>query len=87
VGAVAAAAAATAGGRSWRRRRCDELCWRETVLLHGEAPSLLEKEETEGKGSAGLFLEEKTGCLSCNGQLGRVWGRRLKGRRNRRKNL
>jgi len=48
------AAAATAGGRSWRRRRCDELCWRETVLLHGEAPSLLEKEETEGKGAAGL---------------------------------
>ena len=50
----AAAAAATAGGRSRRRRRCDELYWRETVLLHGEAPSLLEKEETEGKGSAGL---------------------------------
>ena len=25
-------------GRSWRRRRCDELCWRETVLLHGEWP-------------------------------------------------
>jgi hypothetical protein len=30
--------AATAGGRSWRRRRCDELCWRETVLLHEEWP-------------------------------------------------
>jgi len=27
-----------------------------------------------------LFLEEKTGCLSCNGQLGRVWGREDEGR-------
>ena len=27
-----------------------------------------------------LFLEEKTGCLSCNGQLGRVWGKEDEGR-------
>jgi hypothetical protein len=61
----AAAAAATAGGRSWRRRRCDELCWRETVLLHGEAPSLLEKEETEGKGSAGLCFWRRRRVVCC----------------------
>ncbi|KAI5562093.1 hypothetical protein BDE02_15G032100 [Populus trichocarpa] len=51
--------AATTGGRSWRRRRCDELCWRETVLLHGEwsvsvfggEDGLFELRSEEGAGS------------------------------------
>ncbi|KAH8493367.1 hypothetical protein H0E87_020193, partial [Populus deltoides] len=44
-------------------------------LPTGGATSL-EKEETQGKGSAGLFLEEKTGCLSCNGRTWPCVGRR-----------
>jgi len=48
----------------------NRVCWRKTVLLHGEGSSLLEEEETRGqRGVAGL-------CLCC--QRGKVWSWRGK---------